>query len=351
MSTSDLRPCKNCRNPLPQEALYCPFCGQKDTTGKIPVRRFIGEFFESVFNLDSRFFKTLKYIFIPGRLTKEYFKGRHKTYSHPLRLFFILAVLHLALIGIVTNANVGLEDTTLKEMKIQLEKAEVYDLIEEFENNQAATGASDEVIGTVDSLKRFIKSRVDLSIEATSNFTFPTFDIDSMKINMLTVTFKDAAELPYDELKEKYGVDNAFSDMFLKQILKANNNAKSVILFGIGNMVWMLFFLLPIVALLMKLLYIRRSFFFIEHLVFLYHWHAVAFVFMSIFFLLMTKIHTGWLALFLFFIVAFGFTALRKYYGQGFFKSLVKFLMILVFYLIAMIMLVGITSLVSMLSY
>lgn len=92
MSTSTSY-CKNCEQPLHKGAAYCAHCGQKNTDGRITVRSLFTEFFDAVFNIESRTLRTLRALFIPGKLTEEYFEGRHKRYVHPLRTLLVMSIL------------------------------------------------------------------------------------------------------------------------------------------------------------------------------------------------------------------------------------------------------------------
>ncbi|HMQ90780.1 MAG TPA: DUF3667 domain-containing protein, partial [Flavilitoribacter sp.] len=84
--------CTNCHYPLPDYGKYCSNCGQKFTDGRIPLGTLVWDFIDSVLNLDSKFFRTLVAILVPGKLTIDYFKGRHRRYASPARLFFVTAV-------------------------------------------------------------------------------------------------------------------------------------------------------------------------------------------------------------------------------------------------------------------
>ncbi|MEM9260405.1 MAG: DUF3667 domain-containing protein, partial [Bacteroidota bacterium] len=81
--------CTNCGTPLPTSASWCTNCGQKVYKGPPSFGQLIGEFLETVFNLDNRFFRTLAALAVPGRLTNNFLAGKQKPYFHPLRLFFI----------------------------------------------------------------------------------------------------------------------------------------------------------------------------------------------------------------------------------------------------------------------
>ncbi len=72
---------------------HCYSCGQPI---KGLVRHFssiVGDFFDSVFNFDTRTIRTLgPLLFKPGHLTNEYFHGHRVRYVSPVRLFFFLCV-------------------------------------------------------------------------------------------------------------------------------------------------------------------------------------------------------------------------------------------------------------------
>jgi hypothetical protein len=85
------RRCQNCGELLLGE--HCYACGQP-TKGL--VRHFssiIGDFMDSVFELDSRILRTLgPLLFKPGYLSEEYFAGRRVRYVSPVRLFVFLSL-------------------------------------------------------------------------------------------------------------------------------------------------------------------------------------------------------------------------------------------------------------------
>jgi len=86
-----VRRCENCGSPLYGE--HCFACGQP-TKGL--VRHFssiLGDFFDTVFNIDSRVLRTLGPLLVfPGYLSLEYFAGRRVRYVTPMRLFLFLSL-------------------------------------------------------------------------------------------------------------------------------------------------------------------------------------------------------------------------------------------------------------------
>ena len=85
------RLCENCGTPLLGE--HCYVCGQP-TKGM--VRHFtsiVGDFFDTVLNIDSRVLRTVWPLLAkPGFLSREYFAGRRVRYVTPVRLYLFLSV-------------------------------------------------------------------------------------------------------------------------------------------------------------------------------------------------------------------------------------------------------------------
>jgi hypothetical protein len=89
--TTPARRCENCGAALYGE--HCYACGQP-TKGL--VRHFtsiLGDFFDTVFNIDSRVLRTVWPLLArPGYLSLEYFAGRRVRYVTPMRLFLFLSL-------------------------------------------------------------------------------------------------------------------------------------------------------------------------------------------------------------------------------------------------------------------
>ncbi|GHA82513.1 DUF3667 domain-containing protein [Cognatilysobacter bugurensis] len=83
--------CENCRTTL--HGAYCHACGQHAAN---PLRSFhhaVEDVFESFWHLDGRVFRTLRELFVPGRVACHYLDGQRARYVPPLRLFVVLTVL------------------------------------------------------------------------------------------------------------------------------------------------------------------------------------------------------------------------------------------------------------------
>lgn len=127
--------CQNCHTEIKETEHFCPNCGQKNIE-KLNLRYILGQFVEDVFNWDSKFFTTLKYLILkPGFLSKEFINGRRVRYVSPIRLYLVLSVLFFFLISIV--GQLPKEDTegelkagfTYQDQKINVEPEKYRELM------------------------------------------------------------------------------------------------------------------------------------------------------------------------------------------------------------------------------
>ena len=90
-----------------------------------------------------------------------------------------------------------------------------------------------------------------------------------------------------------------------------------------------LFFLLPIFTLIVSLLYIRRKFNYTENLVFVFHIQTVFFLLLLIF-LIIDRIVDSDIGILIFTLtfMIYLYKAMRNFYGQGWFKTLLKYIML-----------------------
>jgi len=125
---------------------------------------------------------------------------------------------------------------------------------------------------------------------------------------------------------DKYGIKGFKSRLIFMQFIRIQKAADKLVFYLIGNMLWMMFIMMPMLALVLKLLYVRRRFYYFEHLVFSFHTHTFVFLLFSLS-LLVDKYATTTLTPFVFLVLAvYLVAAMKRFYGQGWFKTIVKFI-------------------------
>lgn len=224
---------------------YCSYCGQK-RIGKHD-RSVWHLFVDSVgdfFHLDSKFFATLRpLIFSPGKLSLEYLAGRRARYFHPFKLFLFLSFFAFLASGLIDHIRHDeSEDIRLFTVKKSGEKT-----TEEKNQLDLSLGeAYDSIVGLpVDSLKAEI-SKFGLNGFVAKKFPDASFVTKFLLKKMMLNRLKGDGTL-----RENLG----------KTIPK------------------LIFILIPLFALWLKLLYVRRRIPYFDHIVFTLH-------FLSFFFLL-----------------------------------------------------------------
>lgn len=320
------RQCPNCQTKLSDTATYCPKCGQKQITGRIKLRTLLLEFLGEVFNLDSRFFRTLGALFIPGKLTVEFFRGRHQRYFRPIRLFFVMAIVHFAIIAfIVDNA---LEDEIGKLKSSQYSQAFHLQFIEELDTmgrDVVNHYVKDTTVTNplVDSLQRRIgekgKDNQDIRFIDRVDGTFA--------IVKRTLNYEEILIESIPKIIEAQNIQTRIGRITFEQFLRINRNPDKVLGFLISNLTWMILMMMPALALLLKILYIRRGFYFVEHLIFSFHYHAFAFLIASPAYLRI-NIWPEAIAIAFGLIFIYLFVAMKRVYQQGVFKTGVKFMVL-----------------------
>lgn len=84
--------CKNCGTEL--KGMYCHRCGQYALDVEQPFWKYVLQYFENVYQFDSKVWATLWMLFRrPGFLTKEFNAGKIVSYVHPMRLLMFITVL------------------------------------------------------------------------------------------------------------------------------------------------------------------------------------------------------------------------------------------------------------------
>ena len=94
-----------------------------------------------------------------------------------------------------------------------------------------------------------------------------------------------------------------------------------------------MFVLLPLYALLLKIVYFNRRMYFGEHLVFSFHLHSFMFLLMMVMLL-----PVEWLGSLLFFwLIIYPVFALRRVYGGRWFPTLLRSFLVFILYMLALI--------------
>ena len=298
--------CENCGEPL--HGHWCAKCGQAAVEYRRSFRHVIVDILDSFLNWDSKFFATLAWLIArPWHLTNEFVRGRRVRYLHPVRLYLLASILFFFVVNWWAKT-IHMDPSTMSEEQ----KSEAVEAV------QAAD------------LPEAVRNRVEAALQGSS--TIPGLPVEPD--GTPAPKARDRAFLRFDtpnenaspfakwlegRAKEKMGEHGTKMELFVKTL--------------VSNLPYMVLCCIPLFALVLKLLYIRRRIFYIDHLVYALHIHSfayVALVLIGFITILANRAMPGWLAgwvialLWITFAVQI-FLSIRRVYRQGWIKSFIKF--------------------------
>ncbi|HCD51966.1 MAG TPA: hypothetical protein DEQ34_05940 [Balneolaceae bacterium] len=110
--------CLNCGSAEVQN--YCPVCGQKAQPTRLPLKLFFHDAIESLFNIDNRWLKTLRDLFIkPGKVTREYIEGKRARYLPPLRIYISISIIYFLAVQFYDSSQVFFISFNAADQKIE----------------------------------------------------------------------------------------------------------------------------------------------------------------------------------------------------------------------------------------
>ncbi len=329
--------CLNCGEDLLPGKDFCPGCGQKSKDAVLTFRQLVKDFTQDIFNLDTNLIRTLKALPFPARLTKLYVAGHRKAYFTPIRLFLVSMFLHFTLLLLIINLGNEINNSSILAY---MEKGR---LLERFDIKSIQYLGEDHC-DQIDSLRVGIFEDV---IYPESD-TFPRKDgwgINSIfqddDIRKYGVSVKDAYELDADSLYRKYNIDSKKDRLKISQYIKYDTNRLAGVKFIIGNLAWSIILSVFIVSLLLKLVYIRHDIYFVEHACLVMNIHSFSFTLLSPIFL--GELFGSWLtnhdwilAWVVGIVALYGFLSFKFYYQQGIVKTILKYTLFALSYILVM---------------
>ena len=340
----DNKDCRNCGYSLPLDAKYCSQCSQKYTTGKVSIFSFIQEFISEHFNLDSKLISTLGSLFIPGKLTNEYFKGKHKSYASPLRMFLVTAILFFTIAGandlFVIDLNSETQQDDFRKKVFLLEMDSTIQILKTEFKQEEVTFVLDSLVRSMNSFDSEMSDSLDLTDFHLNNAKLPKVD------------FKEFLRLEPKALVDKYLPEAGFWEKFLlAQALKAFKQGNNLGQYVISKLSLGILFMMPFLAMFLKVLYFRQKRFYVEHLVFSFHFHAFLFLAFGLVSILTNYLPEYLIAITSIYTFVYLFLALKKVYQQSWIKTVLSLIILISAYSFLLVIFLLLTILISFLLF
>ena len=344
--------CLNCGHPLEMSDRYCPNCSQLNSTKNITLRDFIEEFLGSIIDYDSRLLQTVKALILrPGQITLDYVAGKRVTYTNPFRFLLSLAIIYFLLLQTTSD----FRSLDREPLDVQLDQApaipKIVPPVSEADKQMALQvldsmqlggemKVAREAIQSLDSIPlgdQIMKAKHDKDsamladpkgyLEKVEGGSFGRFA--SKTEAFITLIRKDTL-FEYQEAMTHYGLpdtrENRISFSTAQSLLRLMRQPGSFINEQISKLPLVIFFFLPVFSIFLWLVYIRKSYTYTDNLVFSFQIQSLFFILLIIGALagrLVGKDFT-WLSFAVFSVYLYA--AMRKFYKQGHFKTILKYL-------------------------
>ncbi|WP_224489606.1 DUF3667 domain-containing protein [Robertkochia flava] len=349
--------CRNCDHPLDLSDKYCPNCGQINSVKKLSLRDLFDEFFGNLVNYDSRLRQTLKALLLkPGKITREYINGKHASYTNPFRFLLSLCIIYFLMLGSssdferldkINNEPVDINALDTEDQAKLLDSLESRGIItgmpENPEKKQALKDSLNVAIDTIRSAARIFEA-LDHRKDSLAKNDPITYYREVLQDSATGIEhFAKKAEFFYRTIKNEHYTTPEEASKLLntpltgselwafrigKSMHRVVEEPGTFLNTTISRLPFFIFFFLPLFALFIWLIYIRRNFSYMDHLIFSFHSQSL-FIILLIFAYIVDWI-TNWNVLWVA-VLVFSFylyKAMRVFYQQGRLKTIVKFMIL-----------------------
>ncbi len=355
--------CLNCKHPLDMSDKYCPNCAQANSTKKLSLKDFFDEFFSNVLSYDSKLLKTLGALLLrPGKITRDYIEGKRVSYTNPFRFLLSLSIVYFLLMGL--SGDFGQIDKLAETAPSKILNFEPEDVVQNLDSLEQKEARN--FLNEVDALKIGALIKDESRKKDSMMLANPKKELEKVaeksflgrhfaKQNIFRLLIEQDTIYVFEDLVKKHNVadtrDNRMSFSSAKSIIKVQKQPGDYLSSLISKLPFTTFFFLPVFAIFIWLIYIRKKYTYTDHLIFSFHNQSLLFILLIISYLIdnVFGINSGGL-----FFLIFGiylYKAMRNYYRQGRFKTIVKYLFLNTIFIILAILGVAILFTTSIFTY
>ncbi|HEX2571074.1 MAG TPA: DUF3667 domain-containing protein [Polyangia bacterium] len=344
------RRCLNCGYSLAADHKFCPQCGQGVGDSRITLGALLRDMWQEVVQIDSKLARTLvPLLFRPGFLTREYIVGKRVRYLSPFKMYLVAAAVFFGLASWWSAAEVGRVEASAEETEAPAAGGEtkppappaahtaVRDRIRQAApphgaRPAAADGDEDEESPAAGEAQT---PSPPAPPERPGKLRYSLFgdELDWGRLPTSVAAYRKAQAALAPAAQDS--PDKRWFFEHLIVLKRKSQTSKAELVAGVmGYFPYMMFFMLPVFAFLLKLLYWRSRRLYVEHFIFALHFHTVFFLVSALSLVMgLGRIHSAlagvvntgsftlglWLGLTL-----YGILAARSVYRQGVVKTLIK---------------------------
>ena len=269
----------------------------------------------------------------PGKVSRDYIDGKRSRYSNPFQFYLSVSIVFFLILGLADKYNefkdfgkaskskgmniVNFNNGAKKKTDSLLKSVDFEDKLKDLDSIDKAEAMA-------------LLNQVKDTTNSDNNFNF---NGDNGALSKMIKYQKehedDAIDVALDSLKIEKNFWNRFKysrankiNSFLNNTNEENKKfSRELISYASIS----IFIFLPIFTLFLRFIYIRRRFTYVEHLIFVFHTQTVFFILLTIFFILgliTNNENITWIFVVLFLVYLL--IAMKRFYQQGFFKTIIK---------------------------
>jgi len=310
--------CPNCGSLNIEK--FCANCGQDNRVSVVAFPRLVADFLTDLFNFDSRMFGSLwPLVARPGLLTKEFLAGRRARFIPPVRMYLFLSLFFFGVIALLAPSEIKFDADDERQATSESTNEVAREIADELAAERAAHAA-----------ERADPNRKGRKVAGGEGWGVRVDD-DEEKVELTDAEsgfLKEAEDRATHNLK-RLRDDAEFRGLLLRR--------------GIGNLPLMMFLLLPIYALMLKILYVRSGRYYVEHLIYSLHLHAFIFLTLGAIFAWMGTldamgyqpvVHELLVVAWWVYFCLYPVLAMKRVYGQGWLKTTFKYCIVGLAYIV-----------------
>jgi len=227
--------CLNCNTPL--TGRYCSECGQENRPKKLSVWQLLGQFFSGLLNYDGRLVQSIRLLFSkPSALTLAYMEGKRSSYVNPVQFYLFTSAIYFLFSSTFSNPDV-IDFANSENAENTVSISSPPEIIEDLEQERTPTS---NLESEFESFEEYLSNQETLEPEDSSS----DFELRFIE--------------KFYQIKDKYEGQKGFIQAFGEEVL--------------NRLPQVLFITLPLLALILKLVFIRRKhYWYIDHLIFILH--------------------------------------------------------------------------------
>src|SRR5438874_1353348 len=266
--------CENCGAPL--AGRYCAQCGQAAIDYRRTFRHVIVDVLDSFLNWDSKFFATIGWLIArPWHLTNEFLAGRRVRYLHPLRLYLLASILFFfAVTYWAKSIHLDPDKLSHRELSPQ-DRVEIETALKNKHLPPGARAEIEKALKEESSPPEGTKTEAAVKEKDSS----PAFHDKAEKTPKQSETNQgDFGPIQLGPEKPSTPLEQWLETRLKEKIGEHGSKAQLVFMALIRNLPYMVLCCIPLFAFVLKILYIRRRVFYIDHLIYALHIHTFAYV-------------------------------------------------------------------------